>query len=362
MSITTPGDGQVEQSAPETVTAREPVSAGPPASARGPAGASRDGAGPSVGATQTPADARSYYGQPVIKQPIWKPEIPWYFFAGGMGGASAGLAYVSELTGRPVLARRAWGVSLAGVGVSPVLLISDLGRPERFLNMLRMFKVTSPMSVGSWVLAASGAASGLATVNALSGRFGRLAVVAKPAAALLGLPLSTYTGALIAQTAVPVWHEARRELPALFAAGGAVSAGAAACVVTPVKHAGPARRLAVLGAAAELTSVALMEHRLDELAEPYHEQASATYAQAARGLTVAGALLVATRAARSRSAAVLGGGLLLAGAVCERWSVFKAGFQSAQKPQYTVGPQRRRVGGGISRGGSRRVQPGQARG
>jgi hypothetical protein len=303
----------------------------------------------------------SYYGQPVIKSPVWRPEIPWYFFVGGTAGASAGLAFLCELRGSPLLARRAWALAFAGVGVSPVLLITDLGRPERFLNMLRMFKVTSPMSVGSWVLAGSGVATGAAAMNALSGRFCSLARVAKPVSALLGLPLSTYAGALLAQTAVPVWREARDELPALFAAGAAASAGAAACALTPVAHAAPARRLALLGAAAELATARVMRRRLGELAEPYHERPAAAYARAARKLTAAGATLVAARGARSRAAAGAGGTLILAGAVCERWSVFKAGFQSARRPDYTVAPQRRRIEQRQARGGSRRVQPAQAR-
>jgi formate-dependent nitrite reductase membrane component NrfD len=320
-----------------------------------------------------PAEPRSYYGNPIIKEPIWKPEIPWYFFFGGLGGASAGLAWLSELRGDSVLARRAWVGALVGTGVSPVLLISDLGRPARFLNMLRMFKVTSPMSVGSWVLVVSGGASGAAALDVLLpdgvGRRVRSArdrpfwrtllhavsVPARPVAALAGLPLATYTGALIAQTAVPVWHEARVELPALFGAGGAASAGALATALTPVEHAGAARRLALIGCVVELAIVPLMEHRLDELAEPYHQEAAAAYAQLSRGLTVAGSLLLAARAARSRPAAVVGGALVLAGAACERWSVFKAGFQSARDPKYTVGPQRRRIAAGRTRGASRRV-------
>ncbi|MEA2200768.1 MAG: hypothetical protein QOI89_1364 [Solirubrobacteraceae bacterium] len=297
---------------------------------------------------------RSYYGRPVIKEPVWAPEIPWYFFMGGLGGASAGLAYLSGLRGSELLARRAWMVAFTGVGVSPALLISDLGRPERFLNMLRMFKVTSPMSVGSWVLAGSGATTALAALNVATGRLGRLARIGRPAAAALGLPLATYTGALLAQTAVPAWHEARRELPALFAAGAAASAGAAATVLTPVAHARPARRLALLGATTELMLVPLMERRLGELAEPYHEGAAGSYSKAARGLTASGALLLATRAHRGRAAAMAAGTLVLAGAVCERWSVFKAGFQSARDPKYTVGPQRARVVSGRARGASRR--------
>ena len=294
---------------------------------------------------------RSYHGQPVIKEPIWKPEIPWYLFAGGLGGASAGLAWLADLRGNDVLARRAWTGALLGTGLSPALLISDLGRPERFLYMLRMFKVTSPMSVGSWVLFAFGGAStaaGLDSLLPLAHRPWRsilrlAARPARPAAAVAGLPLATYTGALLAQTAVPVWHEARRELPALFAAGAAASAGAFATALTPVEHAGPALRLAVTGCIAELAIVALMEQRLGELGEPYRTEAAGAYGRLARTLTISGGLLLAARAARSRSAAVAGSTMVLAGALCERWSVFKAGFQSARDPKYTVGPQRRRI-------------------
>ncbi|UGS38352.1 hypothetical protein DSM104329_04776 [Capillimicrobium parvum] len=286
---------------------------------------------------------RSYYGQPVIKEPIWTPQIPWYFFAGGLGGASAGLAYLAGRTGNDVLARRAWLAALGGVGISPALLISDLGVPKRFLNMLRMFKVTSPMSVGSWILVVSGTATGVAAVNSATGRLARMSAVARPVAAVAGLPLSTYTAALIAQTAVPVWHEAHRELPAIFASGAAASAGATAAMLTPVASAGPARRLAVLGSLGELVAVQVMEHRLDELADPYHSPDAEPFTRAARLLTATGALLLAGAARRRRAAAVAGGAMVLAGAACERWSVFKAGLISARDPSYTVGPQRDRV-------------------
>ncbi len=299
----------------------------------------------------------SYYGQPVIKEPVWTPEIPWYLFVGGLSGASATLAYLSELRGAHGLGRRAWITSLAAVTVSPALLISDLGRPARFLNMLRMFKVTSPMSVGSWVLAGSGASTGIAAAHAVTGRFPRLAKIARPVAAALGLPLSTYTGALLAQTAVPVWHEARRELPALFAAGAAVSAGAAGVILAPVQEGAPARRLALVGAAAELGLVVLMEQHLDELAAPYHDGASGSYSQLARGLTSIGGIVLAGLGSRRRSAAVLGGAMLLAGAAAERFSVFKAGFQSASDAHATIEPQRRRVAEGDGHGASRHASP-----
>src|SRR3954451_14139130 len=105
----------------------------------------------------------SYYGRPVIKEPVWTPEIPIYFFTGGLAGASAGLAFMARLTGRRKLARVATGNAFAAVAVSPALLISDLGVPKRFLNMLRVFKVTAPMSGGSWIISVEG---GLLAVTA----------------------------------------------------------------------------------------------------------------------------------------------------------------------------------------------------
>ena len=286
------------------------------------------------------AEPRSYYGQPVIKEPVWTWEIPVYFFTGGLAGASTGLAWGAELRGNDPLARRSWELAAGGVLAGSGLLISDLGRPRRFLNMLRMFKVTSPMSVGSWLLTATGATTFLAVLDAHTGAVpgGR---AARAAAAVLGLPISTYTGALVANTSVPVWHEARHGLPFLFAAGAAASAGAAAVATLPPEHAAPARRLAIAGAVAEIASAQLMERRLGELAEPYRQGAAGALSKLAGGLTLAGGALLAARGGR-RDAAVAGGALVLAGALAERFSVFRAGFQSAADPRYTVGPQRER--------------------
>jgi formate-dependent nitrite reductase membrane component NrfD len=300
-------------------------------------------------------EPRSYYGRPVIKEPVWTPEIPIYFFTGGLAGASATVAWLAELQGDEELGRRAWAVALAGVTVSPVLLISDLGRPMRFFNMLRMFKVTSPMSVGSWILAAAGTAIATAAANALGGLFPRLSRGAKPAAAVLGLPLATYTGALIANTAVPVWHEARKQLPFLFAAGAAASAGAALVIVTPLEHAAAARRLAVWAAAGELVMTNVMEEQLGDVGEPYHQDNAGLFSTIAKILTTLGATTVAASGSRSRPASVGGGLAILAGALAERWSVFRAGFQSAADPKYTVGPQRERVEAGQGQGASRKV-------
>ncbi|HWC84914.1 MAG TPA: NrfD/PsrC family molybdoenzyme membrane anchor subunit [Solirubrobacteraceae bacterium] len=300
------------------------------------------------------SEIRSYHGQPVLKEPVWTWEIPCYFFTGGVAGGSAGLAFLAGARGNDVLARRAWAAALAGVTASPALLISDLGRPERFFNMLRMFKVTSPMSVGSWVLSASGAATALAAANAWTGAFPRSARLARPAAALLGLPLSTYTAALIADTAVPAWHAARRELPFVFASGAALSAGAAAVIATPPELARPARRLALATAAAEVGTTELMKRRLGELGEPYHQGEAHKFGRLSQAGIGLGAALLASRGGRSRAAAVAAGVLLGAGALSARWSVFKAGFRSASDPRYVVAPQREGIDRGDRRGAARR--------
>ncbi|HEV3497089.1 MAG TPA: NrfD/PsrC family molybdoenzyme membrane anchor subunit [Actinomycetes bacterium] len=289
------------------------------------------------------AEFRSYYGRPIIKEPAWTLEVPWYFFVGGMAGASAPFAVAARLTGNHRLARSALTVAGAGVAASVPLLVSDLGRPERFHHMLRVIKPTSPMSMGSWVLAAMGPAAVGAAVSDRLGILPGLGRAAEVVSGLLGPALCTYTGVLVANTAVPVWHEAGRELPVVFAGSALASAGAASTVLTPAADAGPARRLAVVGALVELATAAVMERRLGELAEPYHQGPAGRYAKLARGCTLAGAAAVAAGGTRRRWAAVAGSGLLLAGSALERLAVYKAGFQSAGDPKYVVKPQRARL-------------------
>ena len=287
---------------------------------------------------------RSYYGRPVLKEPVWSWEIPWYFFAGGLAGASSTLSAVARVTGNDRLARRALLVALGGVTVSPVLLISDLGRPDRFYNMLRVFKPTSPMSVGTWILSSFGTASATAAASELLSAFPRLGRTAQALAALLGPALSTYTAVLVADTSVPVWHEARRELPFVFASSSAASAGAAAAMLTPTEDAGPARRLAVVGVLLEIGGMEVMRHRLGAfLAEPYVRDKAGRYAKLAKLLSGAGGVVMGLAGRKRRSAAIAGGALILVGAACKRWSIFRAGFQSARDPKYTIRHQRERL-------------------
>jgi len=292
--------------------------------------------------TETGTEMRSYYGRPILKEPVWQPEIPFYFFTGGVAGGCSVLHGLARVADRERLAKTALYVGAAADLVSPALLISDLGRPERFLNMLRVFKVTSPMSVGSWVLFVSGGSSTTAALLERLGILKRATVAAEAVSFLTGPPLATYTGTLLADTAIPVWHEARRELPWLFGASAAASAGAATTLFAG-DEAGPARRLAILGAAGALGLKEVMQRRLGFVGEVYEQGEAGRYGRVSKGLTATGAALLAAKGRRSRAAAVAGSTLVLAGELALRWSVFKAGFQSARDPRYTVIPQRERL-------------------
>jgi len=287
----------------------------------------------------------SYYGRPILKEPTWTREIPWYLFSGGIAGASSVLHGFARVTGNKRLARTSLLIGAAGDAVSPLLLIKDLGRPERFLNMFRVFKVTSPMSVGSWILLVSGTASNTAAVLELTGRLRPVKWTAELVSFASGPPLATYTAALLANTANPVWSEARDELPWLFAASASGSAGAAATIFTPLRAAGPARRAAIGGVAASLVLAKRMEGRLGFVGEVYGQGEARRYGHSSKGLGAAGGALLAWRGKRSRAAAVAGGALVLAGEAALRWSVFRAGFQSARDPRYTVLPQKDRLAG-----------------
>lgn len=259
----------------------------------------------------------SYYGRPVLKEPVWKWYVPAYFFTGGLSAGSSVLALGGRLTGRRRSAQRARAASVAAMAASAAFLVADLGRPSRFANMLRVAKPSSPMSVGSWLLAAYGPATGLAWLT-------RGALPADMVAAALAPAVATYTGALLAATAAPAWHDAHAELPFLFAAGAAASAGGLGVLLAPPGEAGPARRLAVIGAMGEMAAASRIEHH-----GPYREGRAGRLSAASHSLTAAGAALVLI-GRRRRAVAAVGGALLLGGAAAQRFAVFHAGVQSTR--------------------------------
>lgn len=169
-----------------------------------------------------------YYGIPLLKEPPWTWEIPLYFFVGGAAGAAAVIGAIADYTGadRELVQHARW-IAAAGSVISPALLIADLGRPERFLAMLRVFKPQSPMSVGVWTLVGfSTGAAAAAFAGFLRQRYGpslplKVLENAGSAASLaFGLPFSNYTGVLIGATTIPVWNRNAGDLPLHFAASG----------------------------------------------------------------------------------------------------------------------------------------------
>jgi DMSO reductase anchor subunit len=289
------------------------------------------------------AEFTSYYGQPIINPPVWEPlDIAGYLFLGGLAGMSSLVGVGSDVTGRPALARVAKSGAVVAAGLSLVALVHDLGRPARFLNMLRVFKVTSPMSVGSWLLAAYVPAAGVSAFTAWSGRLPRIGGLASGAAALLGSGVATYTAALISDTSVPAWHEGHREMPFVFVGSAATAAGGLGLLAAPVAETVPARNLAVGGVAVELLAFERMRKRMGMVAESFDTAKAKPFIRAAQGLALAGAA-GALLGRRSRLVSVLSGAALLAASAATRWGVFHAGMASAEDPKYTVVPQRERA-------------------
>lgn len=299
------------------------------------------------------AEFSSYYGRQVVKPAPWKGEIPTYLYTGGLAAGSGLIAACAKWTGHPTLANRARATSLAALGASTAALVADLGRPERFLHMMRTVKLTSPMSVGTWILAGFGAATGAAAAADVAtsllpegSSLARAVAFAGGAfdlgSAALSAPLAAYTAVLLADTATPTWHAAYQELPFVFVGSALAASGGAAMVTTPAAQTGPARRLAVGGAAMEVIGFSVLESRIGMVGEPLAQGRPGRLLRASRWLTIGGAAATLV-AGRWRPAAVLAGLALNAGSALTRFGVVEAGIASAKDPKYTVVPQRMRL-------------------
>ena len=214
--------------------------------------------------------------------------------------------------------------------------------------MLRVFKPSSPMSVGSWLLAGYGPVAGAAAVSEMTGILPKAGTAATLGAGLLGPAIATYTAALICDTAVPAWHAGYREMPYVFAGSAASAAGGLGLLVTRPADAEPARNLAVLGATVELIAKRQLIRRLagsegQSLAEPYEAGTTGAILRLAEFLT-AGALAGAVLGRRSRAVSALAGASLVAASAMTRFGIFEAGMASARDPKYTIVPQRRLAG------------------
>ncbi len=286
------------------------------------------------------AEPRSYYGRPVLKAPVWKRDIPAYFVCGGVMAGSSLLAAGADLTANPALRRAGRLAAAAHRAARTGFLRPDLGRPERLHKMRRVAKPTSPLRVGTWVLALYGPGAGLAAASEATGRFPGVGRAAGLAAAAVAPVVATYTAVLTADTAIPAWHDAHRHLPFVFAgSAGAASGGLAMALVAP-GHAGPARRLAAVGAAAELVAARRMEAGMGPAGASYARGRAGHFGRWARRLTLAGLVGTAVLGRRRRTAAVVSGAALVVGSACTRFAVYHAGLESAADPGQLVATQR----------------------
>jgi hypothetical protein len=279
-----------------------------------------------------------YYGLPLLKPPVWTWEVPAYFFVGGAAGAAAVIGAVANATGAPPsLVRDARWVAAAGAALSPPLLISDLGRPERFLNMLRVFKLRSPMSVGVWMLVAFSNAAAAAAFADVAHRAtgGRLPVrvlgnAAEALSAATGLVLSTYTGVLIGATAIPVWSRNAGLLPIHFGASGL---GAAVSILELLGH--RERALNAIGVGAALVETAIgvaLEAPADDPAlDPLRHGVQGNLTRL--GGVLAGPVPLALRLLAGRSPAARRAAAIstIAGSLLTRLGWLNAGKQGAER-------------------------------
>ncbi|PYK11776.1 MAG: hypothetical protein DME65_06205 [Verrucomicrobia bacterium] len=201
--------------------------------------------------TSSSSDGPGYFGEPVVRPPVWTWEIPVYFFLGGLSGMSAVIALIGLVFHHGDVTRAAMWLAAIGAILSPILLIMDLGRPRLFLNMLRVFKYQSPMSIGAWILLVFGscAVPGLIALELhhrqiFTGGFDHFLQIAASllilGSAFWGMFLGTYTGVLLAATAIPAWFLHRTVLPIHF---GVAGLGSAAALLELLGH-----RIAPLGA------------------------------------------------------------------------------------------------------------------
>ena len=321
----------------------------------GSAGGRRKGGGKRRDEHQMVPDATftSYYGRPILKASPWEKDIPAYLFLGGLAAGSSLLGAGADLSGRPALRRSGRIAALGAITASFAALVHDLGRPERFVNMLRVAKPTSPMSVGTWILTGYAPLAGIAAVaegrhllpTRLSWVARLLGLLARPAglvAAVVAPAVASYTAVLLSDTATPTWHDAHEHLPWVFVGSASAAAGGLGLLAAPLSESGPARRLAVGGAVLELAVEHKMEQAMGLTAEPLHEGSAGRLMDASKALTAVGAV-GALVSGRSRLLSALSGAALMAGSACTRFGVFEAGQESTRDPKYVVVPQRERL-------------------
>ncbi|HKW97554.1 MAG TPA: NrfD/PsrC family molybdoenzyme membrane anchor subunit [Bryobacteraceae bacterium] len=292
----------------------------------------------------------TYYGQPMLKAPVWSIDVPIYYFLGGAAGAAMTLGAAIQLVSsqrRKELRRLSaichW-TGIIGSTAGAAFLIHDLGKPSRFLYMLRIFRPTSPMNVGTWILSAA-APSGILTGLLVNrrGLLGKLGEFTGFISGIFGAALAGYTGVLVANTAIPIWHESRQWMPVLFAASGAASAASVVDLFYDNERGrqitrtfGKTARLAEVVASTRVERAASL---VPTVGEPFRRRGPAFLWKTAKVLNVA-SLALSLAPGRSRRKTTTAALLGAAGAFCLRLAIHYLGNASARNPRASFHLQR----------------------
>jgi polysulfide reductase-like protein len=293
----------------------------------------------------------TYYDRPLLKESVWSIDIPLYYFFGGTAGAALTLGAALQLTtprgGHPLrkLSAICHWTGIIGSTMGAIFLVHDLGRPMRFLYMMRVFRPTSPMNMGVWIL--SGAAPTAIVTGLLAKRRGTWGAIGEATgyvSGIFGAALAGYTGVLVSNSAVPVWQESRRWMPVMFMASSASSAAAAIDLFSPGNRARLfARIFGTIGRVAEIAATKQVEHSasvIPRVGEPFRQGPGAVLWKAASGLTAA-SLVVSLAPGPRRRMTFISGLLGLTGSLCLRFAVHYLTNVSARDPRASFHQQRR---------------------
>ena len=308
------------------------------------------------------ADDPTYYDRPMLHAPVWEWAIPTYYYVGGLTGAALVLSAAAQLAngeGTQRLIRRCHWIGVAGASISGALLVYDLGVPSRFYNMLRVFRPTSPMNMGAWILSgATGSAFGALLFRGRRGLLGTLGEISGYLGGMFGAGLATYTGVLAANSAIPIWQESRRMLPILFGASAMSSVGA---FFEMFHENARERRITNLfgaaGQSAEIVASVLMEKQasaVPRVGRPFKEGLSGFLWRSAAVLTAA-TMVTALIPGRSRGKRIAVAALGTLGSALMRMSIEKLGLASARDARASFHQQRAGRGALLSKPSESRI-------
>ena len=286
----------------------------------------------------------TYYDRPQLKPaPFNESLVGGYVFLAGLSGGAQVLATLLDVARGSAAAgvvRSGRLIAMLAPVIGSVLLIADLHTPKRFYNMLRVFKRTSPMSIGSWILSAFSGFSGLTLIgDLLPGRPGKAARLLQVPAAAAGAGMGSYTASLLSATSTPLWAASPRALSVRFAASSIATAAAALSLCTG--RASLRRDLDTLCIGALAVELAAST----TANETYHrtgvdQASSAMETVGGTGLGVLlplGLLTVATlTGSRSRSLSGAAACAVLTGSLMMRIGFIKSGKVSSARPDISL--------------------------